>query len=146
MEESEPRHLIAKNNSIITTYLMKERLHDESFSPMQIAIDLICPVVSSDKINKKLLLDIEKNGLENPLIVIPNSYSNFIQARQGVKNARSQHLKTFPLLAYTGNQRINIFRKLKIDTVTCIIAEDVHWAHSYQLTLQKGVIINEITN
>ena len=40
--------------------------------------------------------------------------------------------------------RLTIARKLGYDTISCIIAEDVHWAHAYQLILQDGVINNEI--
>ena len=140
----EPNRLIAKNSSKITTYLMTEQgLKDETFVPMEAAINLICRAVTHERVHKSLAKSFNEEGLLDPVIVIPNTYGNWMQAVRGVKS-HTPWLKSYPLLAYTGNQRLTLARKLGYDTITCIIAEDVHWAHSYQLTLQDGVINNEI--
>ena len=118
MEEPQSRRLIAKNSNKITAYLMTPKeLKEETFIPMDAAISLICRAV--------------------------NTYPNWYASQRGVKN-HHPWLKSYPLLAYTGNQRLTIARKLGYDTISCIIAEDVKWAHAYQLILQDGVINNEI--
>ena len=140
----EPKRLIAKNNSQVTTFLMTETgLKDETFIPMEAAINLICRAVTHERVQKSLAKSFNEEGLLDPIIVIPNTYANWMMAVRGVKSS-TPWLKSYPLLAYTGNQRLSIARKLGYDTISCIIAEDVHWAHSYQLTLQDGVINNEI--
>lgn len=144
MEEPQPRRLIAKNSSIITTYLMTpDGLESESFNPMDASISLICRAVKHDRVQKSLANSFNEVGLLDPIIVIPNTYPNWFASQRGVKN-HHPWLKSYPLLAYTGNQRLTIARKLGYDTISCIIAEDVHWAHAYQLILQDGVINNEI--
>ena len=118
-------------------------LKDETFVPMEAAIKLICRAVKHERVQKSLAKSFNEEGLLDPIIVIPNTYANWMMAVRGVKS-HTPWLKSYPLLAYTGNQRLTLARKLGYDTISCIIAEDVHWAHSYQLTLQDGVINNEI--
>ena len=144
MEEPQPRRLIAKNSSPITTYLMTpDGLKSETFNPMDAAIPLICRAVKHDRVQKSLANSFNEVGLIDPIIVMPNTYPNWWASQRGVKNHQAW-LKSYPLLAYTGNQRLRIARKLGYDTITCIIAENVEWAHAYQLILQDGVINNEI--
>jgi len=140
----EPKRLIAKNSSPITTYLMtKEGLEETTSKPMDAAIQLICRAVKHERVQKHLAQSFNNKGLLDPVIVIPNTYPNWYQSQRQVKD-HQPWLKSYPLLAYTGNQRLSIARKLDYDTITCILAENVEWAHSYQLTLQDGVINNEI--
>ena len=144
MEEPQPRRLIAKNSNKITAYLMTpEELKEETFIPMDAAISLICRAVRHERLQKSLVKSFNEVGLLDPIIVIPNTYPNWYASQRGVKN-HHPWLKSYPLLAYTGNQRLTIARKLGYDTISCIIAEDVKWAHAYQLILQDGVINNEI--
>ena len=140
----EPKRLIAKNSSTITTYLMTDKgLEEITTKPLDAAIQLICRAVKHDRVQKSLAQSFNEVGLLDPIIVIPNTYPNWWASQRGVKN-HQPWLKSYPLLAYTGNQRLSIARKLDYDTISCILAENVEWAHSYQLTLQDGVINNEI--
>ena len=54
-----------------------------------------------------------------------------------IKDARKDHktwLKSFPFLAYAGNETITI-AKLKYDMISCVIAEDIEWARRYKEAL-----------
>ena len=143
--EKMTKRLIAKNNEPVTAYLMTDDgLKEQTFQPMCVAVDLICRSVSHDRVSKNLAESFNEEGLIDPIIVIPNTESNYLMAGRNVDKFITKHLPSFPLLAYNGNQRLTIARKLGVDTVSCIIAEDVRWAHAYQLVLQDGVIVNEV--
>ena len=142
--EEEPSRLIANNIQPVTAFLHKnEELQQSTFQPIEVLITLIQSSVPHPNSNKEYKLvekSIIEQGLQNPVIVIPNTAANFTACVKNVKGAAVKRLQTKPLLAYTGNQRLDIARKLKYDTISVIIAEDVYWAHSYQLTIQKGII------
>ena len=142
-------HLNAKDREPKTCYLMTEKgILDYTVAPMQILTNMISSHVTvrrGTKQYKELRANIKENGLIHPIIVMPNKYGNYLEAVRQVKNT-TKFNKYRELLAYNGNQRLEICRELGIDTIDCLLVEDVKWAHALQLVLQDGVIVNEVAS
>lgn len=106
-------------------------------------IDNIALVVLPSRGDAKLKYDIIKRGLLHPIIVIENTKFNYKMAiRQITPDLILPYDVEKPLLAYTGNQRIEIAKKWRYSYISTLIMPDVHWAHAAQLQIQDGKVDN----
>ena len=119
-----------------------DKLEETHYGIITVAFENIFMLVKP-KHNASLKKSIEASGLKDPLILIPNSEKNYEMAIRGVKKDLIEEQKEAPFLCYAGNQRMTALKELGYLGASCIIADDVHWAHSVHLVLQDGVIINE---
>ena len=128
MDESQPTKLVAHDTSVVKT-------KTTATTPITVDIKRICSVRKSDKFKKQNLKHLEENGLDKPIIIVPNTYGNYVQIKGERDNCMPTWLKSFPFLAYTGNELLTIARKLKYDGISCVIAEDIKWAKTYKKAL-----------
>ena len=103
--------------------------------PITVDINKICSVRRHDRFKKKNLNKIVEEGLEKPIVLVPNIYGHYMQIKDERKDCMQTWLKSFPFLAYAGNEIITIARKLKYDSISCVIAEDIEWAKKYKKAL-----------
>ena len=79
-----------------------------------------------------------------PIILIPNTQFNYDMAMRNVrKDFIVPRNPDRDLLAYNGNQRIQIAKELDYVAIYSMLVEDVRWAHTVHLVLDEGKITNE---
>ena len=91
------------------------KIKDTLQLPITVDISKICSVRKHDRFKKQNLNKIEEEGLDKPIVLVPNIYGNYMQIKDERKDCMQTWLKSFPFLAYTGNETITIARKLKYD-------------------------------
>ena len=128
MDESQPTKLVANDTSVV-------KIKETEQLPITVDINKICSVRKHDRFKKQNFNKIEEEGLDKPIVLVPNIYGNYMQIKDERKDCMQTWLKSFPFLAYAGNETITIARKLKYDMISCVIAEDIQWAKKYKEAL-----------
>ncbi len=128
MDDSSSTKLVANDTSVIKIKQTKQL-------PITVDISKICSVRKHDRFKKQNLDYIKEVGLDKPIILVPNLYGNYMRIKDERKDCMPTWLKSFPFLAYAGNEIITIARKLKYDSISCVIAEDIEWAKKYKKAL-----------
>lgn len=133
----------------VKTYLFKGDVLEAEYAVTGVALDLIAPHVSQRKNLKgfeALAKDIQANTMINPIIVIPNTQKNYdLASRNVVEEFLCEYNPDKNVLAYSGNQRLEVARQLDIEVIDCILCENVEWAHAISLKLNEGKLENETT-
>jgi hypothetical protein len=91
--------------------------------------------------HRELKYSILSDGMDTPIILLDNNEWNYTMSiRQVKKEWVSNYQSHYDFIAYSGNQRLKIAKELEFSKISCVVAEDVHWAHAIHLILNKGSI------
>ena len=130
----------------VSAFLIGEEFLEAEYAVTGVAIDLVAPHVKEREHLKgfaELSADLESNGMINPIILLPNTKHNYEMASRGViKDLLCEYDPSKLVLAYSGNQRLEIAKQMEIDVIDSILCEDVKWAHAISLQL-NGELQNE---
>ena len=130
----------------VSAFLIGEEFLEAEYAVTGVAIDLVAPHVKEREHLKgfaELSADLESNGMINPIIIIPNTEKNYNMASRGViKDFLCPYDPSKTVLAYSGNQRLEIAKDIDIEVIDSILCENVQWAHAVSLQL-NGELENE---
>jgi len=80
-------------------------------------------------------------GMKTPIILLNNTKENWLMA---IRQVKREYLVDYDewdtyakYIAYSGNQRIEIAKEQGAGKISCMLAEDVHWAHALYLVLEN---------
>ena len=120
--------------------------HEYNSIPVNIT-DIFSPVNQRQSLaGYKYLKDVisSDKSMKTPVILIPNTQTNYDMAiRQVRKDFVVPRNPNKDLLAYNGNQRIQIAKELDYIAISSMLAEDIRWAYTIHLVLDEGRITNE---
>ena len=120
--------------------------HEYNVVPVELD-DIFCPVNQRQSLaGYKFLKEVitSDQSMRTPIILIPNTQINYDMAiRQVRKEFIVPRNPDKDVLAYNGNQRIQIAKELNYIAISCLLVEDVHWAYTVHLVLEEGKITNE---
>ena len=138
--------ILQSQTRIVSAFLLGEELTKADYAVTGVATDIIAPHVKEREHLKgfaELSADLESNGMINPIILLPNTQHNYEMASRGViKDLLCEYDPRKLVLAYSGNQRLEIAKQMEIDVIDSILCEDVRWAHAISLQL-NGELQNE---
>jgi len=121
--------------------------HEYNTIPVDVS-DIFSPVNQRQSLaGYKYLKDVisSDESMKTPIILIPNTQTNYDMAvRQVRKDFLVPRNPNKDLLAYNGNQRIQIAKELGYIAISSMLVENVQWAYTVHLVLDEGKIINEI--
>ena len=138
--------ILQSQTRIVSAFLLGEELTKTDYAVTGVATDIIAPHVKERENLKgfaELSADLESNGMINPIILLPNTEHNYEMASRGViKDLLYEYDPRKLVLAYSGNQRLEIAKQMEVDVIDSILCEDVRWAHAISLQL-NGELQNE---
>ena len=121
--------------------------HEYSTIPVDVS-DIFSPVNQRQSLaGYKYLKDVisSDESMKTPIILIPNTQTNYDMAvRQVRKDFLVPRNPNKDLLAYNGNQRIQIAKELGYIAISSMLVENVQWAYTVHLVLDEGKIVNEV--
>mgnify|MGYP003147860597 CR=1 FL=1 len=119
--------------------------HEYNAVPVDIE-DIFCPVNQRQSLSGyKYLFDVisSDKSMKTPIILIRNTQTNYDMAiRQVRKDFVVPRNENKDLLAYNGNQRIQIAKELGYIAISSMLVESVQWAYTVHLVLDEGRITN----
>ena len=90
-----------------------------------------------DNLKYSILCD----GMKTPIILLNNTKENWLMA---IRQVKREYLVDYDewdtyakYIAYSGNQRIEVAKEQEFGKISCMLAEDVHWAHALHLVLEN---------
>jgi len=121
--------------------------HEYNTIPVDVS-DIFSPVNQRQSLaGYKYLKDVisSDESMKTPIILIPNTQTNYDMAvRQVRKDFVVPRNPNKDLLAYNGNQRIQIAKELGYIAISSMLVENVQWAYTVHLVLDEGKIVNEV--
>ncbi len=121
--------------------------HEYNSIPVDVT-DIFSPVNQRQSLaGYKYLKDVisSDKSMKTPVILIPNTQTNYDMAiRQVRKDFVVPRNPNKDLLAYNGNQRIQIAKELGYIAISSMLVENVQWAYTVHLVLDEGRIVNEV--
>ena len=121
--------------------------HEYNTIPVDVS-DIFSPVNQRQSLaGYKYLKDVisSDESMKTPIILIPNTQTNYDMAiRQVRKDYVVPRNPNKDLLAYNGNQRIQIAKELGYIAISSMLVENVQWAYTVHLVLDEGKIVNEV--
>lgn len=140
--ENNPKTMIASVDRVSAFLYKDNRLEDSEYATTNILLkDIFMPV--KPKKNLALQDSLMVAGMKNPLIVLTNTQKNYDMAIRGIRPDLVEERTSASFLCYAGNQRMVALQSLGYKMASCILADDVHWAHAIHLVLEEGKIVNE---
>lgn len=102
--------------------------------------DIFCPVSHRKEQDgyTELRKDVLENGMENPVILIPNTEENYHLSIRQVNPEYIRDRKLSRYLCMYGNQRLDIYKDVSYSYIWSVITENVEWAHAVYLELKNN--------
>ena len=107
LDESQPTKLVANDTSVV-------KIKQTEQLPITVDINKICSVRTHDRFKQQNLDKIVEEGLEKPIVLVPNIYGHYMQIKDERKDCMQTWLKSFPFLAYAEKRNNNHRKKVKI--------------------------------
>lgn len=132
----------------IQVWFFERELKNNTYWAFEVPLNLIfSPVKHRRKLKgyNETLMDIQRQGMRDPIILLKNTKENYEKPLELVKKEFIVRWNpTNKYLAYSGNSRIEIAKEIGCDTIDAILVDDMRWAHAAHLALQ-GKVNHETT-
>ena len=122
-------NLQSKINEVKVTYVCEEGIQYKTYNCTNIPIENIADFVSLEsRLEQPGFYELEKdilnNGMQNPILLVPNSIEEY-EAGSATVNATylSQFNPTKPYLCIFGNQRLAIAKRNNFSSISSIIVK-----------------------
>jgi len=139
---------LSSHKKRVEVWFFEKELRNKTYWVFEVSLDFIfTPVKDRKKLKgyNETLMDINKNGMNDPVILLDNNQENYEKPLELVKK---KFIKRWNpnnrYLAYSGNSRIEMARDLNCTSIDAILVDDMRWAHAAHLALQ-GKLHHETT-